>query len=75
MLLQKNIAKFIGKKFNGSVIDGSMAFASLLTENGVAVIPGLPFHADNFIRMSYAVSLEDIKEGFDRIQAFVSKIQ
>ncbi|MBE5743679.1 MAG: pyridoxal phosphate-dependent aminotransferase [Clostridiales bacterium] len=69
-----DISKFIGKSFAGKVIDGSMSFASILTENGVAVIPGLPFHADNFIRASYAVSLQDIKEGFDRIKAFINNL-
>ena len=52
-----------------------MTFASQLTDNGVAVIPGLPFYADDFIRLSYAVSMEDIKEGFDRIVKFLSKIK
>ncbi len=70
-----NIKKFIGKSVNGKVIDGSMSFASLLTENGVAVIPGLPFYADDFIRLSYAVSLSDIEEGFNRIAKFLSLIK
>ncbi|MBQ3235707.1 MAG: pyridoxal phosphate-dependent aminotransferase [Clostridia bacterium] len=69
-----DISRFIGKSFEGKVIDGSMAFASILTENGVALIPGLPFHADNFVRVSYAVSVEDIKEGFQRIKAFIEKL-
>ena len=69
-----DISKFIGKSFNGRVIDGSVSFASILTENGVALIPGLPFHADNFVRVSYAVSMEDIKEGFKRIKEFISKL-
>ena len=69
-----DISNYIGKSFNGKVINGSMDFASILTENGVAVIPGLPFYADNFVRLSYAISLEDIKEGFDRIELFLSKL-
>ena len=52
-----------------------MSFASILTEHGVAVIPGLPFHADNFIRLSYAVSMEDIIEGFNRIEEFIKLIK
>ncbi len=70
-----NIKKFIGKSVNGKVIDGSMTFASLLTDNGVAVIPGLPFYADDFIRLSYAVSIKDIEEGFNRIAKFLSIIK
>ena len=70
-----DISKFIGKTFNGKEITGSMDFASYLTDEGVAVIPGLPFHADNFIRFSYAVSMNDIEEGFNRFEAFISKIK
>lgn len=70
-----DIKPFIGKSHNGNVIGGSMDFANLLTECGVAVIPGLPFHADDFIRVSYAVSMSDIEEGFNRIEKFISEIR
>ena len=70
-----DITPFIGKSVNGTKIEGSMSFASILTEHGVAVIPGLPFHADNFIRLSYAVSMEDIVSGFDRIEEFIKLIK
>ena len=70
-----DVSKFYGKQVDGNKIDGSMSFASILTEYGVAVIPGLPFHADNFVRLSYAVSMDDIKNGFDRIEKFISLIK
>lgn len=70
-----NIKEFVGKSVNGVEIKGSLDFASLLTENGVAVIPGLPFHADDFIRLSYAVSEKDIVAGFERIAKFISLIK
>ena len=70
-----DISRFKGKTANGVKIEGSMSFASALTDSGVAVIPGLPFHADNFIRLSYAVSMNDIKEGFDRIEEFLKLIK
>ena len=69
-----DITPYIGKSVDGKVITGSMDFASLLTDNGVAVIPGLPFHADGYVRVSYAVSMEDIEEGFNRIEKFIAKI-
>ena len=70
-----DISKYFGKEVEGNKIDGSMSFASILTEHGVAVIPGLPFHADNFIRFSYAVSMDDIKNGFDRLEKFIALIK
>ena len=52
-----------------------MSFADLLIDYGVAVIPGLPFKEDGFVRLSYAVSEADIIEGFKRIGEFVKKIK
>ncbi len=69
-----DITPFIGKSFNGKTISGSMDFASLLTDNGVAAIPGLPFHADGYMRFSYAVSMEDIEEGFNRLEKFINSL-
>lgn len=70
-----DISAFIGKKYKGKTIDGSMSFADCLVDAGVAVIPGLPFHADGYVRLSYAVSMKDIEEGFDRIENFVKNLQ
>lgn len=70
-----NIKPFIGKSIDGKTIAGSMSFADLLIDYGVAVIPGLPFKEDGFVRLSYAVSEADIIEGFKRIGEFVKKIK
>jgi aspartate aminotransferase len=40
----------------------------LLTEARVALVPGIAFGADDFVRFSYATGLEAIKEGVDRIE-------
>ncbi|QZY55679.1 pyridoxal phosphate-dependent aminotransferase [Crassaminicella profunda] len=64
-----NISKLIGKIFNGFTINGSMDFAEYLLQNvNVAVIPGVAFGADHYIRLSYATSLENIEEGLKRIE-------
>ncbi len=53
----------------------SFTFAKrLLEEKFVAVIPGAPFGCDDYIRISFATSMENIKKGFDRIEEWVSKI-
>lgn len=67
-----NISKVFGKKVGGTVITDSMNFSSLLLEKEkVAVIPGAAFGLDNYIRLSYATSMENIKKGLDRIENFV----
>lgn len=54
--------------------DGSAKIANrLLDEARVAVIPGAPFGADSFIRLSFATGMEAIKKGLDRIEEWVRK--
>ncbi len=69
-----NVSKLYGKAYNGKTITDSVDFSKILTEYGVAVIPGKPFYADNFVRLSYAVSLKEIEEGFNRIEKFVKEL-
>ena len=42
----------------------------LLSREGVAVVPGIAFGADDTIRFSYATSLDIIKNGLDRFEEF-----
>lgn len=54
----------------------SMTFCSrLLDESLVAVIPGQPFGAEGSIRISYACSEANLKEGCSRIKAFCGKLR
>lgn len=55
---------------------GSLEFCSwLLDEARVAVVPGSAFGADEFVRISYATSIERIREGVDRIRTAVSRLR
>jgi aspartate aminotransferase len=54
----------------------SLDFAdALLSESRVAVTPGEAFDAPGFIRISYATSVENLREGSSRLLAFVAKHQ
>lgn len=71
-----DITYFIGKSINGIKINNSIEFAKiLLEEEKVAVIPGAAFSLENFIRLSYATSMEVIEEGLDRIKSFLGKLK
>ena len=71
-----DITYFIGKSINGIKINNSIEFAKiLLEEEKVAVIPGAVFGLENFIRLSYATSMEVIEEGLDRIKSFLGKLK
>lgn len=69
-----DVSAFYGKTFNGKMIDGSLSFADAALSKGVALIPGVAFGDDNCIRLSYAISIEDIKEGLDRLKAFIKEL-
>lgn len=49
----------------------------LLKQQKVAVVPGTAFGAcgEGFVRISYAYSLDNLKEALDRIELFVSGLQ
>jgi len=70
-----NIEKLFGKKIDGIIIDSSLTLAELLlTKARVAVVPGIAFGNDKYIRLSYATSLENIIKGLDRIEDFINSL-
>ena len=71
-----NIENFFGKMINGKEITDSLNFSeALLEEEKVAVIPGAGFGLDNYIRLSYATSIELIEKGLNRIAIFLGKLK
>ena len=55
-----------------NVTPDSMKFcADLLEEKGVALVPGLAFGTEGYVRFSFATDLETIKEGIKRVKEFV----
>lgn len=69
------IDKYYGKEINGQTINSSLDFSkSILKEENVAVIPGIAFGLDNYIRLSYATSMGIIKEGLDRLEKYLMKL-
>jgi len=65
----------VSSLYGGSMKD-SMTFAGkLLEQQKVALIPGVAFGHDDHIRLTYASSMDDIKEGMDRIETFVSSLK
>lgn len=68
-----NISGIKGKNINGRNIDGSVSFCeALLDEVRVAAVPGKAFGSDDYIRLSYATSMENIKEGLNRIERYLA---
>ena len=58
--------------YQGEKIESVARLASILIEDyNVAVIPCADFGFDDHIRLSYAVSIELIEKGLDRIESFI----
>ncbi|OPX86777.1 MAG: Aspartate aminotransferase [Pelotomaculum sp. PtaB.Bin104] len=70
-----NVKSYFGKSYKGKVINNSTDLASiLLDETQVALVPGVAFGNDECLRLSYAVSMDNIKEGMNRITSLMEKI-
>ncbi|MGG7147199.1 pyridoxal phosphate-dependent aminotransferase [Clostridium butyricum] len=71
-----NISSYFNTTFKGEEIKNSLDFSRvLLDEEKVAVIPGAGFGLDEYIRLSYATSMDIIEIGIDRIAMFINKIK
>lgn len=67
-----NITQLKGRNIKGTKIEGSLDFAKLLLDEAqVAVIPGIGFGDDDYIRLSYATSMDNIEKGLARIKNIV----
>jgi aspartate aminotransferase len=70
-----NFSPYYGKSYQGKKIENSTHLADFFLEVAkVAVVPGVEFGADPFERLSYATSMEDIKEGVNRIEESLKKL-
>ncbi|MBL6621103.1 MAG: pyridoxal phosphate-dependent aminotransferase [Rickettsiales bacterium] len=67
----------IGKKTeSGELINNSNDFASYLLEDAlVAVVPGIAFGMEDYFRISYATSENDLTEAFKRIKQSCEKLK
>lgn len=71
-----HIGELFGRKFRDRVISNSTDVATiLLNEFKVAVVPGIAFGADPYMRLSYATSMANIEAGLERLQAFIRELK
>jgi aspartate aminotransferase len=72
-----NFSSVYGKSTpSGTKISNSNDFAAyLLEEAKVALVPGVAFGADKYARLSYAISMESITKGMDRIEEAIKNLK
>jgi aspartate aminotransferase len=74
--IMMNVSRLYGKTIEGKTPTNSLEFSSLLLDmEKVAVIPGIAFGVDDYVRLSYATSMAKITEGLNRIDRFTSKFK
>ena len=65
----------IGKSYRGETIRDDLHLAQLVLQHKlVALVPGSPFGAPGFVRMSYACSMDDIERGVARLDEFITEL-
>lgn len=69
-----NIEKLIGRTLGGKLIENDDDFAVAFLEKAlVATVPCSGFGIKNFVRWSYASSMDNIREGLDRLEKFLAE--
>lgn len=74
--LYVDLGSAIGLTYKGRKVRNAADVADILiNEYATAVIPCADFGGPNNIRLSYAISLEEITKGLDRIEAFLKELK
>ncbi len=69
-----NVKKLFGRTLGGIKINTSEDFASAFLKKGlVALVPGEGFGTPGFVRWSYAASMDNLKEGLERLERFLAE--
>jgi aspartate aminotransferase len=68
-----NIREYLGRTYGGVRVENSTQWClELLAQQNVATVMGSAFGAEGYARVSFATSLDDLRAGFDRIEAFLA---
>ena len=65
----------LGKSYKGTKIDSIPQMADILiNEYNTAIVPCADFGFPDCFRLSYAISIEQIEKGLDRIESFIKEL-
>ena len=71
-----DVSEALKKEYKGEKVATSTNLAKILIEEfNVAVIPCPDFGAPEYIRLSYAIAIEQIEKGIDRIENFLHALK
>ncbi len=70
-----NVTALYGKKYDGNIINNDLEVAKFFLEKAhVAVVPGVAFNYPGYVRFVFAKSMEEIKEGLNRIEQAIAEL-
>jgi len=70
-----NFSSLIGKKLKDKVVNSSTTLTQILLESyHVAVVPGVEFGKEGYLRLSFATSIDVIKKGIERVKKAVESL-
>jgi aspartate aminotransferase len=71
-----NFSSVLGKKYKGTLVDSSSTLTTMLLEGfHTAVVPGIEFGKEGYLRLSFATSMEVIQKGIGRIKHAVESLE
>ncbi|MGC9022304.1 MAG: aminotransferase class I/II-fold pyridoxal phosphate-dependent enzyme, partial [Dissulfurimicrobium sp.] len=71
-----DLSPYYGTRTSGKTIEGSLDLADYLLDMArLAVVPGIAFGDDRFVRFSYAADIATLKEGMDRLERALSALK
>lgn len=71
-----DVSEALKKEYKGKKVETATEFARILIEDyNVAVVPCADFGFPDHIRLSYAISVEQIDKGLTRIEKFLNDLQ
>lgn len=74
--LWTDVSKCLGKTFKGQSVSSTREFCKFLLEDQkVAVVPGVEFGQEGFVRISYAIDKDRMGEAVRRMSEFVQQLQ
>lgn len=71
-----NVSSYFDKEFNGVPIRNSYGMAYFLLKHAqIAIVPGEAFGADDYIRISYATSMQNLEKGMKRMSEALAQLK
>ena len=69
-----NVSALYGRNICGQTATNSVGLSNLILDKArAAIVPGICFGSDHHVRLSYATSMENIREGMNRLEKLLSE--